>query len=70
MGHLDICNISYGKNNGRKSNWQFDSQPLKAGNRLDPDACRWSAIHCWKALEESYNFASDLITIGGLSKEL
>jgi len=26
--------------------------------------------HHWKALEESYNFASDLIPIGGLSKEL
>ncbi len=29
MSHLDICSISYGKKKGRKSNWQFDSRPLK-----------------------------------------
>jgi len=33
-------------------------------------ACKWSATHCWKALDESYKFSSDLIPIGGLSKEL
>jgi hypothetical protein len=33
MSHLDICNTSYGKNKGRESNWQFDSQPLKVRNR-------------------------------------
>ncbi len=27
-------------------------------------------IHCWKAIKESYKFASDLIPIGGLNKEL
>jgi hypothetical protein len=32
--------------------------------------CRWSATHCWKALKESYKFASDLIPIEGLSKKL
>jgi hypothetical protein len=70
IGHLDIYNTSYGKKKGRESNWQFDSQPLKVGNRLDPSAWRWSATHHWKALKESYDFASDLIPIGGLSKEL
>jgi hypothetical protein len=40
------------------------------GNRPDPDVCRWSATRCWKALEESYKFASNLIPIGGPSKEL
>jgi hypothetical protein len=39
-------------------------------NWSDPGACRWSVIHCWKALEESYKFALDLIPIGGVSKEL
>ncbi len=29
-----------------------------------------SATHRWKALNESYNFALDLVPIGGLSKEL
>jgi hypothetical protein len=35
-----------------------------------PGACRWSATHCWKALDESYKFASNLIPIGGLGKKL
>ncbi len=68
MSHLDICNTSYGRKKGRESNWQFDSQPLKVENRSS--ACKRSATHRWKALEESYKFASDLILIGGLSKEL
>jgi len=70
MGHLDIFNKSYGKKKGQESNWQFDFRPLKVGIRLDPGACRWSVIHCWKALKESYKFALGLIPIGGLSKEL
>jgi len=32
--------------------------------------CRWSATHRWKALEENYKFALDLIPIQGLSREL
>jgi hypothetical protein len=70
MSHLDICSTSYGKKKGQESNWQFDSQPLKVGNRPDPDVCKWNATHRWKALKESYKFALDLIPIGGLSKEL
>ncbi len=70
MSHLDICSTSYGKKKGRESNWQFDSRPLKVGNRPDPGACRWSATHRWKALNKSYKFTSDLIPIGGLGKEL
>jgi hypothetical protein len=70
MSHLDIYNTSYGKKKGRKSNWQFDSRPLKVGNRPNPSACRRSAIHHWKALKDSYKFAYDLISIGGLSKKL
>jgi len=70
MGHLDIYSTSYGKKKGRESNWQFDFHPLKVKNRLDLGVCRWSVIHCWKAFEESYKFALDLIPIGGLNKEL
>jgi hypothetical protein len=55
MSHLDICSTSYGRKKGWKSNWQFDSRPQKVGNRSDPGACKWSATHRWKALEESYN---------------
>ncbi len=27
IGHLDICNPSYGQKKSRESNWQFDSRP-------------------------------------------
>jgi hypothetical protein len=70
LSHLDICNTSYGQKKGRESNWQFDSWPLKVENRPDPDAWRWSETHRWKALDESYNFALDLVLIRGLTKEL
>jgi hypothetical protein len=70
MSHSDICNTSYCRKKGRESNWQFDSWPLKVRNRPDPGVCRWSATHRWKALEESYKFASDIIPIGGMSWEL
>jgi hypothetical protein len=32
--------------------------------------CKWSVTHWWEALDEGYNFASDLITIGGLHRKL
>jgi hypothetical protein len=70
MSHLDICSTSYGRKKGQKSNWQFDSQPLKVGNRPDPGACRWSATHRWKYLEESYNFASDFVLIRSRGEKL
>jgi hypothetical protein len=63
---LDIWNTSYGQKKGQKSNCQFDSQPLKVRNQPDFLACRWR----WKALDESYNFASDLISIRGLHAKL
>ncbi len=67
FGH---CNTSYVQKKGRESNWQFDSRPLKVGNRPDSGVCRWSATHCWKARKERYKFSVDLIPIEGLSKEL
>ncbi len=68
MNHLDICSTSYYKKKGRKSKWQFDSQPLKVRNQPNSSVCRGSVIHRWKALKESYKFASDLIPIGGRAK--
>jgi hypothetical protein len=68
MSHLDICSTSYGKKKDRESNWQFDSRPLKVGNWPDLGACRWSATCRWKALNESYKFASYLIPIRGLQR--
>jgi hypothetical protein len=63
IGHLDICNPSYGQKKGRESNWQFDSRPLKVGNRPLLDIRIGSATWRWKALEESYNFGFDLVLI-------
>jgi hypothetical protein len=50
--------------------WQFDSWPLKVGNQPDFLACRWHATYRWKALNEKYNFALDLISIEGLKRKL
>jgi hypothetical protein len=70
MIHLDIFSPSYGQKKGRESNWQFDSRPLKVGNRSLPNICRRSARWHWKVLEESYNFDSDLTPIRGRSQEM
>jgi hypothetical protein len=70
MNHLDIWKTSYVKKKGRESNWQFDSRPLKVRNRPDSGVCRGSATHRWKDLNKGYNFALDLIPIGGLHKKL
>jgi hypothetical protein len=70
MSHLDIYSPSYGQKKGRKSNWQFDSQPLKVKNWPNPDVCRRIVTWRWKDLEESYNISLDLIPIEGLSKKL
>jgi hypothetical protein len=70
MSHLDICSPSYGQKKGRESNWQFDSRPLKVGNRPAPDVLWGSAIQRWKALDDSYNIGLDLVPIGGRGKKL
>jgi hypothetical protein len=56
IGHLDIYRPSYGQKKGRESNWQFDSRPLKVGNRPLSDVRIQSAIWHWKDLDEGYNF--------------
>jgi hypothetical protein len=70
IGHLDICRPSYGQKKGRESNWQFDSRPLKVGNRPLSDLRMESATRRWKDLEEGYNFGSDLVAIRLCSREL
>jgi hypothetical protein len=70
IGHLYICSPSYGQKKGRESNWQFDSRPLKVGNRPLPDIRIGSATWRWKALEQSYNFGSDLVLIRLGSREI
>jgi hypothetical protein len=44
IDHLDIRRPSYGRKKGGESNWQFDSRPLKVGNRPLPDLRIESAI--------------------------
>jgi hypothetical protein len=70
MSHLDIYNPSYGQKKGRESNWQFDSRPLKVGNRPFPDVGWNSATWHWKALKESYNFGSNLAPIRSGGREI
>jgi hypothetical protein len=70
MSHSDLCSTSYVRKKGRESNWQFDSRPLKVKNRPDCLAFRKCATYRWKALHEGYNFALDVIAIGGLHKKL
>jgi hypothetical protein len=70
MSHLDICSPSYGQKKGRESNWQFDSRPLKVGNRPVLDVPSKSTTRSWKALFEGYKFGSDLVPIRGWGEEL
>jgi hypothetical protein len=52
IGHFDIFSPSYGQKKGRESNWQFDSRPLKDGNRPFPNVRFESATWRWKDLDE------------------
>ncbi len=70
IGHSDICSSSYGQKKGRESNWQFDSRPLKFGNRCLPEIRFECETWRWKDLEEGYNFGLDLVAIGLCSREL
>jgi len=70
IGHLDICRSSYGQKKGRESNGQFDSWPLKVGNRPLPDLRIESAIRRWKDDDKGYKFGSDLVLIRLCSREL
>jgi len=70
MSHLDICSSNYGQKKGRESNCQFDSWPLKVGNRPLPNIAWRSATWRWKALKESYNFGWDLVPIRVWGEEL
>jgi hypothetical protein len=67
FGHLQP---SYGQKKGQESNWQFDSRPLKVGNRPLLDVRFECATWRWKDLDEGYNFGSDLIAIQLCSREL
>jgi hypothetical protein len=49
---------------------QIDSWPLKVWNCPNFFACKWHVTYHWKALNEGYNFASNLTSIGGLHTKL
>jgi hypothetical protein len=68
--HLNIWNTSYGQKKGWESNCQFDSWPLKVGNRPDLLVFRWLVTYHWKALDKGYNFTLDCISIQGLLAKL
>jgi hypothetical protein len=63
--HLDIWNTSYDQKKGRESN-----QLLKVGNRLNSVAFKQHATYRCKALDEGYNFTSNLVVIGSLHIKL
>jgi hypothetical protein len=70
IGNSDICSPSYGQKKGRESNWQFDSRPLKVGNRPLPDVRFECATWRWKDLDKGYNFGLDLVAIQICNREL
>jgi hypothetical protein len=70
MTHLDTSNTSYGQKKSWKSNWQFDSRPLKVKNRSDFLVLMSHATYRWKALDEGYNFVLNIISIKGLHTKL
>jgi hypothetical protein len=70
IDHSDICSPSYGQKKGRESNCQFDSRPLKVGNRPLPDVALKIVTRRWKALDQSYNIDSRLVSIRAWGEEL
>ncbi len=58
------------KRRGQESNCQFDSRPEKVKNRPNLLGFRRRATYRWKALDETYNFASDRTSIRGLLAKL
>jgi hypothetical protein len=53
----------------RKAMSQIDNL-TKVEHRFNFLMCWWRGTYCWEALDEGYNFASDLTSIGGLHTKL
>jgi hypothetical protein len=70
MTHLDTLNTSYGQKKSQESNGQFDSRPLKVGNRPNFLVCKWHVTYRWKDLDNGYNFAWNLTSIRRLHTKL
>jgi hypothetical protein len=70
IGNSDIYSPSYEQKKGQELNWQFDSRPLKVGNRTVPDVRFGSATWRWKDLDEGYKFGLNIVAIQLCSREL
>jgi hypothetical protein len=74
IAHLDIWNTSYGQKKARefdsRDSASFDSRPLNVKNRPEILRCRKRVTYRWKGLDETYSFALDGESIGGLLRML
>ncbi len=64
--HLNTYNANYDQKKGLTL-WHSTT---KSQESLELRACMWRATYCWKALNESYNFALDLTLIKVLHNKL
>ncbi len=55
---------------GVKTHWIEAFLSLKVKNQPNFHVCRWRATYHWKVFNEDYNFALDIISIGGLQRKL
>jgi hypothetical protein len=70
MTHLNFETQVMVKRRDRNQIAKLDFRPLKVWNRPNFFACKWCATLCWKALDEGYNFAWNLILIRSLHTKL
>jgi hypothetical protein len=68
--HFNTHNTDYGRKKGRESKCQFDSRPLKIGNRLELHVRRCVPHIVGKLLTRTTTLFWDLISIGSLHKKL
>jgi hypothetical protein len=59
-----------GKRRAGSQTGSLDSRPLKVGNRPLPDVRFQRATCHWKDLDERYNFAQDVVSIGGQGEKI
>jgi hypothetical protein len=55
---------------GKRRAGTFESRPLKVRNRPLPNVCSGSTTWRWKALDENYNFGSNLVPIQAWGEKL
>jgi len=70
MTHLDTSNTSYSKKKGSRVKLAIWLPTIKSQELPNFLAFRWRETYHWKALDEGYKLAFDLISIGGLHAKL